>query len=152
VPILDPAFRAQLRAKSKSRDHESKGATDRDSFGCGAITPPRENDTNAALPPGDDPDANIDPDDRGVTVDSSDTFVMRQNSGNLFRALPAMPCSWWVHVTLDPPDTPVIEDARLCVSLVSAHLRQASQEALSARLMSRQGRGQRNGRLERRSA
>ena len=33
------------------------------------------------LPPGEDPDANIDPDDRG----------MRQNNGSLFHALPDMP-------------------------------------------------------------
>ena len=29
--------------------------------------------------------------------------------------LPAMPCSWWIRMTLDPPDTPVSLKMRGCV-------------------------------------
>ena len=84
-------------------------------------------DLDPLLLPPVDPDANIDPDD-AATSDPSPPLP------------PMPPCSWWIRMTLDPPDTPVsVEDARLCVSLVSAHLCQASQEALSARLMARQG-------------
>jgi hypothetical protein len=82
---------------------------------------PPADDNDAApllLPPGEDPDANIDPDDRGL----------RQNCGSLFHAPPEMPASWWIRMTLDPPDTVVTPED---VHLVFWHIRHrlAGQEA-----------------------
>ena len=84
--------------------------------------------------PGDDPNNDIDPDDRG-NVDFGDGLS----------PLPTMPCSWWVRVVLgNPEDVVSVEDAGLCLALVTARLkatvgRQASQDAATACLGPREG-------------
>jgi hypothetical protein len=142
--VFNAALLARLRrqteepslAPDRAESFEVKVATDCDTLnrGTGAHRNYDQNTDSAdepdRIPVTDDPN-DIDPYDLTTTV-------MRQSNDLL--SPPKMPCSWWIRMTLDPPDTPVsVEDARLCVALVSAHLRQASQEALSARLMSRQG-------------
>jgi hypothetical protein len=92
-------------------------------------------DLDPLLLPPVDPDAKIDPDD-AATSDPSPP-------------LPSMPCSWWIRMTLDPPDTPVsAEDVRICLCLVLARLkdcqgaavdRQPSQDAILASLLPQEG-------------
>jgi hypothetical protein len=141
MSILDPVFREGLRAKrTQPRDRESKGVTDRDILSSGAHRDDVGNidgtDEPGQVPVPDDPDANVDPDD-SATSDPSPP------------ALWAMPCSWWVHLVADPPETLVSPtDAETCLRLVSARLKatdgpRARHDARQARLGPGKGGGQR---------
>jgi hypothetical protein len=76
--------------------------------------PADDSEVDASLPlsPGDDLDANIDPDDR----------VMRQTN-DLACALPEMPAEWWTRMALDPDQTPVTPtDVQTVFEFVSRRL------------------------------
>jgi hypothetical protein len=97
-------------------------------------------------PIAEDPNDSPDPDDRAaLQVQQSNDDVTSSDSITPPPPLPTMPCSWWIRITLDPPDTPVsVEDAETCLSLVRARLkatdgRQAQQDAATACLGPREG-------------
>jgi hypothetical protein len=93
-------------------------------------------------PVSEDPNDSPDPDDRAAlhTQQSNDEGTSG-DAITLLPPLPEMPCSWWVRVVLGKPDDLVSdEDARMCLLLVSAHLRQAGHEAQQASPDARQAR------------
>jgi hypothetical protein len=135
---LSNELRDALAKRRPSRNVRAPAAADRDALHRDVDAdqselqpPPRANDANASSPSGDDPDANIDPDDVA-------TFTPPP-------PLPAMPCSWWSALTFGKEDDTVSPaDAETCLRLVRARLeatvgRQASQDAVPALIEAGQG-------------
>ena len=114
--VLNAALLARLRRQTaetsltpdRVESFEVKDVTDRDILnrGTGAHRDIDGIDEPDGIPVTvGDPDNDIDPDDLTTTV-------MRQSDDLSPPEMP--PCTWWIRMTLDPPDTPVsVENALL---------------------------------------
>jgi hypothetical protein len=106
MPILDPSFREQLRAKSKSRESASSGSTDRDSLRC-EVDARDESGPSPAL-------------DRGT---EERLLLTRDNLSDLdvisVAPLPEMLVSWWESLLLGDANALVSSEN---VGLVFRHI------------------------------
>ena len=129
-----------IKLLAQDARRRAKGVTERDTLNRGGgahrnydqnIERPMQYDPETENPvtAGDDPDANIDPDD-----------VIPSGMITPPPPLLSMPCSWWSALTFGKDDDAVaLADAETCLRLVRARLeatvgRQAPQDARSLRL------------------